>query len=431
MASPGQPAWSFVDDESLNLILSLQREDASRVRSASKGKQAKGILSDADLALQLHAEELERATGYTSDRRMAKSAQSAIQTDTTTLLESEWQESVARRDREIAVAQSAGQPQERTQTPVNTGLSATELETWENLTSKYITGTDEAGSEDSFCDGINTPVTETDGQPESQFWVASRGQNESHGRPCIACGEVKDSVSLARVPCEHHYCSECLEHLFRSAMLDESLFPPRCCHQNIPVYENRMFLSNDLVEQFMQKSIELATLNKTGRHPTRSTTIPPSMTQDGIAQCPECKAQVCEICKKTTHRGCCPSDTGDQQILGTPGRERQQSRSKYTPMIELNTGRCRTTCKTCTCIHRDEPQLSSGGEKICNRDHNADDKHVHVKIANHYHECDHERRVGRGELRECEERCEEMPILIHEGCDCGLMACRRCRYNRL
>ncbi|TGJ78444.1 hypothetical protein E0Z10_g10324 [Xylaria hypoxylon] len=183
MTSLGQPAWSATDDESLNLILSLLHDDARQITFTSKGKGVEGTCSDADLALQLHTEELDRATTYLSDRRMTRSVQGAVQTDIHALLASELQESVARGDRAIAIAQSAGTPHGQTQTPVNTGPSAAELETWNKLKSTYITGSGKVRGDEVSDDRIETMSTEMDSQPESSSWAASRGAFKSHNRP--------------------------------------------------------------------------------------------------------------------------------------------------------------------------------------------------------------------------------------------------------
>ncbi|KAI0429123.1 hypothetical protein F5Y09DRAFT_332035 [Xylaria sp. FL1042] len=468
MSCLGKPAWSSVDDESLDLILSLQGEDASQVRATSKGKQVEGTLSDADLALQLYTMELDRATVFVSDRRMAKSVQGAVQTDTTVLLESDWQERVAQCDREIATAQSAGRSQRQIQMPTIDKLSAAELQTWETLTSKYIVGIDETKSDDSCYNCTDTTSSETDWQPESSSWAASRAQKKSPRRPCIACADIKDVADLARAPCKHDYCAECLENLFRSAMLDESLFPPRCCRQDIPIEENRLFLSNNLVEQFAQKSIELATPNRTYCHqPTCSAFIPPLMIKDGAAQCPECKAQTCETCKGGTHEGDCPSDTGLQEVLEIARQEKWQRCPECFTMIELNTGCFHMTCKcraqfcylcaaqwkTCGCEHWDEARLYDRAEMIYDR--NPEDERVHDGPANpanpqptaaqhrtagierimehlvQNHECDHLRWISHRGPRKCEECGDQMPLFIYECCNCSIIACRRCRFNRL
>ncbi|KAI1124110.1 hypothetical protein F5Y10DRAFT_250347 [Nemania abortiva] len=47
------------------------------------------------------------------------------------------------------------------------------------------------------------------------------------------------------------------------------------------------------------------------------------------------------------------------------------------------------------------------------------------------HECDHDRWKGRPGPEDCEECGDTMPIFIYECRQCRIMACRRCRYNRL
>lgn len=45
----------------------------------------------------------------------------------------------------------------------------------------------------------------------------------------------KDVKGLAVLPCGHAYCATCLNNLFRAAVNDLSLFPPRCCGVHIPL----------------------------------------------------------------------------------------------------------------------------------------------------------------------------------------------------
>ncbi|KAI1124109.1 hypothetical protein F5Y10DRAFT_250346 [Nemania abortiva] len=334
-------AWSSMDDESLDTILSLLREDVSLFVSSSKGKQVEGAPSDADLALQLYTEELSRATIYASDRRMTKSIQGAVQEEANALLESEQVESMTRSDRQFAIDNSAVRPQTQAQKPADTGHSKAELETFEKLSAIYVKGVDETdGGGDEFGNDIETMSTGTSVQAESSSWASSpRKHKKPQRRPCIACGDVKHFIDLARAPCGHEYCRECLASLFQHAMLDESLFPPRCCRQTIPVDTNRLFLSSDLVQQFQKKSIELSTSNRTYCHrSTCSTFVPPSMIKDGIASCPECNTQTCATCKEATHGGDCPSDTELQRVLQVARDERWQRCRKCFTMVELTTG---------------------------------------------------------------------------------------------
>ncbi|KAH8156640.1 hypothetical protein CIB48_g11610 [Xylaria polymorpha] len=377
-----QPAWSQADDESLSLIFSLLHEDALQVKSRSKGKQAEGALSDADLALQLYAEELKQANMYVSDRRMTKSMQEAVQTDIDALLECQRVESVAQRDRQIAVACSEGRAPRLTQVPIDThpGVPELESEFLEKLSVIYVTGIDETAS-----------------HSESSSWAASRKPKTIPQRPCTACGDMKHFVDLARAPCRHEYCRECLDNLFQTAMLDESLFPPRCCRQAIPVDANRLFLSGDLVQQFKKKSIELSTLNRIYCHrPTCSTFIPPSTIKDGVARCPKCRFHTCITCKGATHRGDCPADAALQQVLQVAREERWQRCPQCSTMIELNTGCFHITCKcraefcylcaarwkTCRCAQWEEHRLYERAQEIYNRDRNPGNGNVEIGRVN-------------------------------------------------
>lgn len=334
-----RPAWSCTDDESLALILSLLHEDAHQFESTSKGKQVEGTLTDSDLALQLHKEELNRVTTYASDRRMTKSIQKAVQADTDALLTSEREENVAQNDRALAVAISQGTSLAPTQTSIKAGPSEVELEWLEKLSAIYITGIGEEedeGEDEMFHGAFETT---SGASPESSSWAASRVSKTSKLRPCMACGDMKHFVYLARAPCQHEYCRECLESLFQHATLDENMFPPRCCHQNIPLDANRLFLSGDLVQQFKKKSIEFSTTDRVYCHqPTCSTFIPPSMYKDGMAQCSECDATTCVTCKKATHQGDCPADKELQEVLQIAHDQGWQRCPRCATMIELHTG---------------------------------------------------------------------------------------------
>ncbi|KAI1822268.1 hypothetical protein F4861DRAFT_515432 [Xylaria intraflava] len=313
------PAWSSPDDETLSLILSLSREDAKEVASISKGKQAAGSLSDAEFALQLYAQELDRAATYLSDRIMTRSICFALQADVNALLESERLERVAENDRRIAIDLSAGRLDDGCMA-AGTGPAVTNSKP--NITRVHETG------------------SQIDGQPESSSWAASRKPEISERRPCAACGETRHFVDLAKAPCEHEYCSECLKNLFQNAMSDESLFPPRCCRQAIPIDPNRLFLGGDLVQQFKKKAVEFSTPNRTYCHqPACSAFIPPSAIKNGVARCPNCTAETCTTCKKVRHEGDCPADAELKRVLLIARQKKWQRCKSCSNMVE-STGGC-------------------------------------------------------------------------------------------
>lgn len=68
-------------------------------------------------------------------------------------------------------------------------------------------------------------------EPESYSWAATRQTAQPLDHHCIACQKLFRLSDTARVPCNHDYCRDCLQDLFRASITDDSLFPPRCCRQ--------------------------------------------------------------------------------------------------------------------------------------------------------------------------------------------------------
>jgi hypothetical protein len=96
-----------------------------------------------------------------------------------------------------------------------------------------------------------------------------------------------DEVALedARAPCNHAYHTTCLKDLFMAAMRDESLMPPRCCRQEIPLGLAR--LTKLETENFEAKKLEFSTSDRLYcSRPTCSTFIPPVRIVRGIGTCP-------------------------------------------------------------------------------------------------------------------------------------------------
>ncbi|KAI1826881.1 hypothetical protein F4861DRAFT_495530 [Xylaria intraflava] len=239
--------------------------------------------------------------------------------------ESEPQGHMDGNDRRTTAGITAGEPPPST--PLSTarpGLSAAEL-AMERFEAAYI---DEYHKADG---GI-------DERPESSSQGASRGPR-SDWRPCSVCSETINPMELARAPCSHEYCRGCLGSLFRRAVADESLFPPRCCRQDIPVDVNRSFLDDDLVHRYEEKAVEFSTPNRTYCHrPTCSTFVPPQQIVNGVARCPSCTVATCVACKQAWHHGACPIDRQLLPILQIAGHEGWRRCPNCSAMVELNMG---------------------------------------------------------------------------------------------
>ncbi|KAH0404863.1 hypothetical protein KCU89_g701, partial [Aureobasidium melanogenum] len=126
---------------------------------------------------------------------------------------------------------------------------------------------------------------------------------------CVACTGTLPWSDILETPCGHHYCVGCLSELFELSMQDETLYPPRCCRQTIPLDAARSLLHPKLVRNFEQKSIELDTKDRTYCFDPRcSTFIPAEHITGDVADCRGCGKRTCTICKAAAHRGDCPRD---------------------------------------------------------------------------------------------------------------------------
>ena len=155
---------------------------------------------------------------------------------------------------------------------------------------------------------------------------------------CDTCMENFPSHAVLRLPCRHGSCQECLRELFRLSMTDESLFPPRCCRQHVPLAEARLLLGEELTREFEHQSVELSTHDRTYCHDVNcSTFIPPTSIQASVGACPSCRRATCSMCKGAQHDGDYPQDPGLQMLARTAGEEGWR-RCRCSRWIELRDG---------------------------------------------------------------------------------------------
>ncbi|KAL4068439.1 hypothetical protein V8B97DRAFT_2058464 [Scleroderma yunnanense] len=207
------------------------------------------------------------------------------------------------------------------------------------------------------------------------------------GHVCVIC---QDPIygSEVRAPCSHYYDITCLTDLFESATRDESLYPPRCCRQNIPFAQVQTHLSHELVARFEEKGREFGTINRVYCvQPTCSRFLGPisqgTLFSGGppIYDCPApgCTTRTCAGCRGRydgwTHT--CRQDQGAEQVLNLGQNQGWARCPGCAQLIELNMGcfhmtcRCRTEfcylCrarwKTCACPQWDERRLLAAAEQ--------------------------------------------------------------------
>ncbi|KAI0010911.1 hypothetical protein F4779DRAFT_616175 [Xylariaceae sp. FL0662B] len=328
-------------DEDTTLIIQLLREDAQEAESivTGKGKEAEGSETDMQIAFKLFQEELLHAETFFPDQQMATSIQKAVQLDSDALIQFQEEERAAQDDRNMALAlNNGGHGTLTSKISLQTSLSSfTDDEDFlEKLFCIFVTGIDPIDSDYDICDDEATIAS---GQPESSTKAASRQPTTRQRRTCEACGSIMHFAELATAPCQHEYCRQCLTHLFHEATVNESLFPPRCCKQPIPLDRNRLFLDPDVVREFCKKSLEYSTPRRTYCHNRHCATfIPPKNYVDDVATCGECGCQTCITCKNSQHGGECPNDEQLQQVIQLAGEKGWQRCQDCRRMIELISG---------------------------------------------------------------------------------------------
>ena len=323
-----------LDDETATLILQLQSRDIEELMSLKKGKGRNGDISDADLAVTIYQQELQSMSVILADRSMGKSLTRAVISDAAVLNESLAEENAAARDRVLAhsLAQGSGPSVAPEQTTAAYDQDDGYLA---RLAALYVPGwnNDSAALEDKIS---------SDGPPaaESSAWAASRERTPSTThRHCTACDLTKPLSDVCKTPCGHFYCQECIQALFELSATDETLFPPRCCRETIPLQSVKIYLSPAVVQTFEEKSIEFKTSKKTYcSRPACSSFIAADEINGERAMCRSCGTETCTICKNNAHDGHCPQDIATQQVLETAREQGWQECYKCRRLVELDVG---------------------------------------------------------------------------------------------
>ncbi|KAF4439623.1 IBR finger domain [Fusarium acutatum] len=313
-----------MDTSSLLLALQLQQQDLNLWEQSKKGKQREGEVADSDLALEACRHELELMTAQISDQVLTLSIARAVESDGQLIREAQLAEEQAAKDREYAVRLSRD-PNAATRSDAEKEGKLPRVDEEEDGLIDILRSMNLGGFDYSTSD-----------QPESSSWASSRKPPQT--RECIACNDRFPPLALSRSPCSHEYCRECIVGLVRSSLQDETLFPPRCCGQNIPVTKGRWF-SPGLVGQFQAKKLEFDTPNRTYcNEPSCSTFVPPQFIAGETATCPRCRRRTCVHCKGQYHSGVCPSDAASQQILELAAENGWQRCYACHRVVELEIG---------------------------------------------------------------------------------------------
>ncbi|KID74142.1 uncharacterized protein G6M90_00g034080 [Metarhizium brunneum] len=313
------------DQASLDLIIELQLQDAQNL---IKGKHRVGETPDGELAAELFKLELESLASFHVDQAMSRSLAHAVLTDGEAIQSLIEEEQQAVRDRELAINGEASTQGAGTADPD----TAIEDDMVKKLVALYVGEDDHSGT-------AAASSSKQAARPSTSTAAIEK-------RRCVACMSDVPYFETVRCPCTHEYCRACIADLFQSAMNDESLFPPRCCSQPIPLGLNQIFIPARLAGQYRAKELEYSTKNRTYCHrATCSTFIPTPFIRGEIATCVKCQSKTCTICKGSSHDGDCPEDVATVDLLNVAAQKGWQRCYSCRRMVDLEVG----------CNHISEP----------------------------------------------------------------------------
>ena len=256
-----------MDADTERLILQLQMQDLRDLGAAIRAKSADGSArSDEDVAVIHQWNEFYKRRTAMLDTRMARSISGAVCDDAAAIAVHLTEERRAVDDRGHAHRMDGRPPPTIPATPTVPALDERSFTRFSN----YNAARD-----------IAPVVRENEASTESPSYTPREGNKRSRQfdrrdlHQCTACSALQYTV---QVPCKDHYCAPCLIQLVRNAVRDETIFPPRCCRQEMSLSAIRTFIGPELTATFEQKTIEFGTPVRTycyfcskfivpGRHP--------------------------------------------------------------------------------------------------------------------------------------------------------------------
>ncbi|KAI0690700.1 hypothetical protein BC835DRAFT_1548023 [Cytidiella melzeri] len=137
---------------------------------------------------------------------------------------------------------------------------------------------------------------------ESAVEIAS-GFTDAARSPVLSCTVCGDDTNEGyTAPCGHDFDIPCLREMFRRATHDESLYPPKCCQQRIPISDVLEHLNPAILTAFVSKAVEYDTRDRVYCHrPRCSAFLGAATTTASSYHCEMCYAMTCGLCKSEAH----------------------------------------------------------------------------------------------------------------------------------
>lgn len=275
-----------LDADMLAAIAALHKGDIASIGEQSKGKAREDDLDDETLAFRLYAQEIGDVEQICADHRFALSLEAATRLDGAIVDELQAHEQQAAEDHDIALAVSRGRPVDRASTTTSRASS---------VPPPYASEATSGSSSSSSSSGSSPPCSPGPASPSRAtafgFTLGSDGEG-SAAVECTSCLEDCPRENVFKATCDHLYCLDCVKDLVTLAMIDEGLFPPRCCHTPFPNALVQALLPHEDRQKFQLKAEEHATTDRLYCSRMTCSRFLGSATDTKIAvQCPDCHSE--------------------------------------------------------------------------------------------------------------------------------------------
>jgi hypothetical protein len=308
--------------------IGMQLQEIQTRRGFEKQKHREGRIPDREVALHEFETELTGLLMSLTDQNLARNLQRAIDDDADTLQEAIIEEGQAQEDRAMALSIGDGNHEAENLESVN-GVAG----------DREHKSTLEVISTISIVDGLYSGSFAGPSASSFQQQRETLEPSSSHLVDCVTCRDAFRFSELVRCPCGDLYCFECLKSLFMRSIKDETLFPPRCCVEGIPLLMIEGKLSDEELSNFESAIIEFTTIDRTycaqkdcGRF------VPPNPTHSGHVVCAACNTETCTYCKGLSHGGDCSEDEALLAVLALAEGQRWRRCFRCKTMVELNIG---------------------------------------------------------------------------------------------
>ncbi|KAI9650902.1 hypothetical protein NHQ30_000937 [Ciborinia camelliae] len=170
-------------------------------------------------------------------------------------------------------------------------------------------------------------------------------------RECVSCLDDFPDHKMVHVKC-HEYCKECFERLVTAAMMTETMWPVKCCLNEIPHADVVKNINKKLARDFQMKSLERQVPIEKRIYcikPNCETWIASKRIDKGLnrASCPTCKTRICTTCRSPWHQNMdCQEDKNVKATVSVAEKQGWNRCYKCKAFVEI-TGGCRHI--TCRC----------------------------------------------------------------------------------